>query len=146
VQLGTPEELFARPAHTFVGYFIGSPGMNVLPARIEGSSAWLGGHEIPLGQRYGTVGGRTEIGCRPEFTSVAATGGLPVAIRRVEDVGRHKIVRADFEGREINSLLPEGRTIGPDETRIVLDPRATHVYADGRIVAGDEAGAGVGAL
>jgi ABC-type sugar transport system ATPase subunit len=30
VQMGTPQELFETPAHTFVGYFIGSPGMNVL--------------------------------------------------------------------------------------------------------------------
>ena len=32
VQIGTPDDLFARPEHTFVGYFIGSPGMNFLPA------------------------------------------------------------------------------------------------------------------
>ena len=35
VQMGTPEELFERPAHTFVGHFIGSPGMNILPAQVE---------------------------------------------------------------------------------------------------------------
>ncbi|MEM7642079.1 MAG: ABC transporter ATP-binding protein, partial [Pseudomonadota bacterium] len=34
VQQGTPQELFERPAHTFVGYFIGSPGMNVLDAEV----------------------------------------------------------------------------------------------------------------
>ena len=36
VQIGTPAELFEKPKHTFVGYFIGSPGMNVLPAKIDG--------------------------------------------------------------------------------------------------------------
>ena len=36
VQIGTPAELFDKPAHTFVGYFIGSPGMNILPAEVEG--------------------------------------------------------------------------------------------------------------
>ncbi len=36
VQIGTPAELFDRPEHTFVGYFIGSPGMNFLPARGRG--------------------------------------------------------------------------------------------------------------
>jgi glycerol transport system ATP-binding protein len=41
VQMGTPEELFERPAHTFVGYFIGSPGMNLFDARIEGNRAHL---------------------------------------------------------------------------------------------------------
>ena len=51
VQLGTPQELFERPAHRFVGYFIGSPGMNFLPCRLEddgvridGTDAVLGGH------------------------------------------------------------------------------------------------------
>ena len=36
MQLGTPQELFERPAHTFVGYFIGCPGMNFLPCRLRG--------------------------------------------------------------------------------------------------------------
>jgi glycerol transport system ATP-binding protein len=36
VQIGTPEELFENPRHKFVGYFIGSPGMNFLPCTIEG--------------------------------------------------------------------------------------------------------------
>ncbi|MGD8350493.1 MAG: ABC transporter ATP-binding protein, partial [Gammaproteobacteria bacterium] len=35
VQVGTPVELFNRPNHTFVGYFIGSPGMNVLPCELD---------------------------------------------------------------------------------------------------------------
>ncbi|TIU78833.1 MAG: ABC transporter ATP-binding protein, partial [Mesorhizobium sp.] len=42
VQIGTPAELFERPRHTFVGYFIGSPGMNVLPVALEGRTALLG--------------------------------------------------------------------------------------------------------
>ena len=39
VQIGTPAELFERPEHTFVGYFIGSPGMNLLPARVSRARA-----------------------------------------------------------------------------------------------------------
>src|SRR3546814_9325512 len=48
VQIGTPEDLFERPAHTFVGYFIGSPGMNVAPVRLDGNRARLGGQVIGL--------------------------------------------------------------------------------------------------
>ncbi len=44
VQSGTPAELFDRPAHTFVGYFIGSPGMNIVPAEVRGREARIGGH------------------------------------------------------------------------------------------------------
>ena len=41
VQIGTPAELFDRPEHTFVGYFIGSPGMNFFPANVSGSRAFV---------------------------------------------------------------------------------------------------------
>ncbi len=48
VQIGTPEELFERPRHTFVGYFIGSPGMNVMPVTLSGGMAQIGGHQVQL--------------------------------------------------------------------------------------------------
>ena len=41
VQIGTPVELFERPAHTFVGHFIGSPGMNVLPCSVKDGAAFF---------------------------------------------------------------------------------------------------------
>src|ERR1700729_2684821 len=43
VQSGTPADLFDRPAHTFVGYFIGSPGMNIVPAEVKRQEARGGG-------------------------------------------------------------------------------------------------------
>ena len=138
VQLGTPEQLFARPEHTFVGYFIGSPGMNVLEGRFDGTNAIVGGHEMPVGRHFSDATGEIAIGCRPEFTRLSATGGLPVAIERVEDVGRHKIVRARFEGTEINAVLPEGTEIDADQTRMIFDPEATHIYVDGWIIDSDE--------
>jgi len=46
VQSGTPAELFDKPAHTFVGYFIGSPGMNIVPAEVRGREARVDGHVI----------------------------------------------------------------------------------------------------
>ena len=44
LQFGTPKELFERPSHTFVGYFIGSPGMNFFPCEIKNHSATVVGH------------------------------------------------------------------------------------------------------
>ena len=58
VQTGTPEELFARPAHTFVGYFIGSPGMNVLPAEVQGRQARVAGHALELAPALRRAAGR----------------------------------------------------------------------------------------
>ncbi len=139
VQIGTPQELFETPEHTFVGYFIGSPGMNVIPARVDGNKAYIDGSVVPLGRGYGTVSGKVEIGVRPEFARLSATDGLPVNIRRVEDVGRHKIVRAEFFGKNINILAPEGADVGGDMTRVSFDPDRVNVYANDWRVQGEVA-------
>jgi len=136
VQIGTPEELFQRPAHTFVGYFIGSPGMNLLDARVEGTSAWVEGTEIPLGAAYDGLSGRVQIGVRPEFVRVSEGEGLPVRIRRVEDVGRHRILRTDFFGTEINVITGEESRLPADGVRLRFDPGAVNVYSDDWRVAG----------
>ncbi|GGL83298.1 ABC transporter ATP-binding protein [Pseudooceanicola nanhaiensis] len=130
VQIGTPEELFERPEHTFVGYFIGSPGMNVIPARVEGNRAYIDGSHVELAHGYGPLGGKVEIGIRPEYARLSRTEGLPVKVRRVEDVGRHKIIRAEFFGHEINVIAGEDEAIGPDMTRVSFDPGRVNVYAD----------------
>jgi glycerol transport system ATP-binding protein len=137
VQTGTPAELFERPAHTFVGYFIGSPGMNVMPARVDGATALVEGVEIALPQAYPALSGKVEIGIRPEFVRLGKDeGGLPVRVKRIEDVGRHKIVRAEVFGREMNVVVPEGEPVSKDMNRVVFDPARIGVYQDDRLVEG----------
>lgn len=130
VQIGTPEELFDKPQHTFVGYFIGSPGMNVIPAKISGNTAIVQGIDVPLANGYGALEGKTEIGIRPEFVTLTESNGLPVKVRRVEDVGRHKIVRAELFGNDINILVDEDQSISPDMNHITFDTSRVNVYVD----------------
>ncbi len=125
VQIGTPEELFDRPEHTFVGYFIGSPGMNLLPATVAGSQAQVPGGTTALAGSYGALSGKVQLGIRPEHVRLSADQGLPVTIRRIEDVGRHRIIRAD-----LNIIAPEDQAIGADMTRAVFDPGRVNIYAD----------------
>ena len=130
VQMGTPEELFETPAHTFVGYFIGSPGMNLLEAQIDGNRAHLQGATVALGAAYGPIKGRTQIGIRPEYAVLTAGEGLPVTIRRVEDVGRHRLIRAEAMGQPLNIIAPEGMSIGTDLTHVSFAPDRINVFAD----------------
>ncbi|MFV0292501.1 MAG: ABC transporter ATP-binding protein [Paracoccus sp. (in: a-proteobacteria)] len=130
VQIGTPQELFERPEHTFVGYFIGSPGMNVIPAKVDGTRAYINGSHVDLSAGYGVPDGKVEIGIRPEFAELCETGGLPVKIRRVEDAGRHKIIRAECFGQDINIIAGEGDPISPDMNRVRFDPARVNVYAN----------------
>jgi glycerol transport system ATP-binding protein len=129
VQIGSPAELFERPKHTFVGYFIGSPGMNVMPVAVEGRSARLGSQtiELPGAPKAGTTG-VIELGIRPEYVRLGAAG-MPVSIRKVEDIGRHKVVRASFEGRDIAAIVGEDEAI-PADPKIAFDPAGINIYAD----------------
>jgi len=80
VQIGTPAELFERPSHTFVGYFIGSPGMNFMPVSVEGSEAMVGEQRIALNSapKLG-ASAKVELGIRPEFVRLGREG-MPVSI------------------------------------------------------------------
>ncbi|RGP35109.1 ABC transporter ATP-binding protein [Pseudotabrizicola alkalilacus] len=130
VQMGTPEELFETPAHTFVGYFIGSPGMNLLEAKIDGSRAHLQGQSVALGASYAPLAGCTQIGIRPEYATLTRGDGLPVRIKRVEDVGRHRLIRAEVLGQPLSIVAPEGQEIGADLTHVAFAPDRINVYAD----------------
>jgi glycerol transport system ATP-binding protein len=130
VQMGTPEELFETPAHTFVGYFIGSPGMNLLEAEIRGNTAMVAGQPVALGAGYGPVTGRSQIGIRPEYAVLTAGDGLPITIRRVEDVGRHRIIRGEVDGNTVNVIASEGMAVDANLTHVRFQPERINVYAD----------------
>ncbi|MGZ2257352.1 ABC transporter ATP-binding protein [Roseobacter sp. A03A-229] len=131
VQIGTPEELFERPAHTFVGYFIGSPGMNVFDAKIEGATAQVAGVQVPLSAGYAPPNGKVQVGVRPEYVRVTAEEtGVPARVLRVEDVGRHKIVRLEIEGAQLSAIAGEGDFIPEINPHVTFDPKGINVYAD----------------
>jgi glycerol transport system ATP-binding protein len=135
VQTGSPVELFERPRHTFVGHFIGSPGMNVLPCRLENGAVYIGAERVeienpPAGALQAT---RLGIGVRPEFVALAETG-LPVSIVRVSDAGRYRIVEARLGDSLIRLLAEDGVTIPAGSAFVRLDPAHTRLYADDRLV------------
>jgi len=131
VQIGTPQELFERPAHTFVGYFIGSPGMNLFDATLHGDTATIAGARVPLGAGYRATGGKVLIGVRPECIRLSRSGeGVAATITRVEDVGRHKVIRLDVAGTAVSAIAGEGARISPDVQHITFDLAGINVYAD----------------
>jgi glycerol transport system ATP-binding protein len=129
VQIGTPAELFERPKHTFVGYFIGSPGMNVLPVSVDGATARLGDAVIELPEPVAVgKGAVVELGVRPEYVRLGREG-IAATITKVEDIGRHRIVRASIGGHQIAVVVAEDEDI-PAEPRIAFDPAGINIYAD----------------
>ena len=135
VQVGTPVELFERPQHTFVGHFIGSPGMNLLPAELREGAAWFDGQRIDTARAPGTPepDAKIEIGVRPEFVSLDDSG-VPAEIVKVSDAGRYRIVETRCGATRVNLLVGEGIPVPADTAFLRFDPEHTQVYADGWIV------------
>lgn len=130
VQIGTPVELFERPTHTFVGHFIGSPGMNVLPCEVNDGGAFFNGQHVELeGKIVKGTGGKTEIGVRPEYVTLAKEG-LKGHVRKVSDVGRHSVVEA-MVGEQKVAVIVEGEVPNQgDEVFLDFKTEQTRLYAD----------------
>ncbi|SHO49370.1 ABC transporter ATP-binding protein [Desulfopila aestuarii] len=139
VQVGTPEELFEKPAHTFVGYFIGSPGMNIVPCELQGRTALVKGQSIDLGTSYASPTSKNvKLGVRPEHLSLNPPGeeGLPVRIVKVDDIGRHKIVKVALDDAIFNVIMPEVAAMTGDMGSLVMSSDHVNIYVDENRVTG----------
>ena len=139
VQQGTPVELFERPRHTFVGHFIGSPGMNLMPCELADGGALVSGHAIDIARTIAQpkAGAKLELGVRPEFVTFVEPGtanGLPADVVSVRDTGRNRIVQTDFAGHKVRALVPEGMPVPEGRAGIRFDPNHTQIYANSWIV------------
>lgn len=106
VQLGTPDALFERPAHTFVGHFIGSPGMNFLEVQAAGGQLQLGAQSLAAPQALPE--GVLRLGIRPEYLSLAPHGAaatLPAMVQKVQDIGTYFLVTLDAAGQTLKARL-----------------------------------------
>jgi glycerol transport system ATP-binding protein len=137
VQTGTPVELFEEPRHTFVGHFIGSPGMNLLPCEMRNGKASFAGAVVETGNA-GAVngkGGKLELGVRPEFVSVAQSG-IPAEVVKVSDAGRYRVVDTRASGFSVKLLVPENAAVPEGSVHLSFDQAHTLVYEDGWMAGG----------
>ena len=109
VQMGSAADLFERPSHTFVGHFIGSPGMNFMPGQVEMDTVHIAGRQLALPVGRELPNGDIKLGIRPEYVSLAsenAEGALPMKVSQVQDVGTHVILSASIAGHTVKARLP----------------------------------------
>ncbi len=130
VQIGTPVELFERPQHTFVGHFIGSPGMNIMPVDFDDGVARLGGQPVELEGAVTGSGGQLQLGIRPEFVSISHSG-LEAKVRKVSDVGRHAVVDAMMGDMAIKAVTDGDLPGQGDTVHLSFRPDQTRLYRDG---------------
>jgi glycerol transport system ATP-binding protein len=131
VQSGTPIELFEKPKHTFVGHFIGSPGMNFMKCEVKGGKAIVGSAKLDTFNGDKAKLGSLELGVRPEFVRFAKAG-LEATIVKVADIGRMRVVETRLSGgQSVKLIVPEGEEIPSAKARIAFDPTHSFIYSNG---------------
>ncbi len=134
VQTGTPVELFEKPKHTFVGHFIGSPGMNLLVAEAKAGKVRVQGQHVGVANGGKVTGAKLQVGVRPEFVSFAKSG-LAGRVQKVADIGRVRIV--DFAlnaGGLVKLVVPEGADIPATQSHVAFDATRTFLYQNDWLV------------
>jgi sn-glycerol 3-phosphate transport system ATP-binding protein len=123
-QVGTPAEVYGRPASAYVAGFIGSPAMNLLPgqmSRARGGLVLDSGAVVPLPSVAERDEGRlARLGFRPEETGLAPAGEgvLQARVDLVEDLGASRQVNLMLEDlplcvvTETRPALAAGQTVG----------------------------------
>jgi sn-glycerol 3-phosphate transport system ATP-binding protein len=134
-QIGTPLEVYQRPATTFVAGFIGSPAMNMLPAEvgIDARSIELGGRRLALGEPREHAGRKVTLGVRPEEVKRVTehADAVPFAVRFVEALGADTLVHGTIgESRLplVVRLAGSERVAAGDKLLVLLPPEALHLF------------------
>jgi len=111
-QIGSPLELYDRPANQFVAGFIGSPAMNFIKARLDGGEqptlVTPSGVKVtlPAAPRV-APGSDVIIGVRPEHVSLAGPEAMPAEIMVIEPTGYETQVIAKFAGQDMTCVFRE---------------------------------------
>ena len=131
-QVGTPQEMYERPANEFVAGFIGSPAMNLGTFTVDGEWAKIGPARVPLSEATRAAltpedGGKIKIGFRPEGLEVVdetVKGTIPVEVDFVEELGSDAYVYGHLVGDENGEGLGSGAE-GTSKQLIVRVPPRT---------------------
>lgn len=131
MQAGTPEELYERPEHSFVGRFIGSPGMNFLPCSLEGGQICFDGGRLAAPHAAPKPGSRLTLGLRPQAIQPAdAPTGITADLIEVEDRGPFRIADIAIGANRLKMRLAEDVPVPSGRFPVAFRPDATLLYAD----------------
>jgi glycerol transport system ATP-binding protein len=140
VQVGTPEALFERPEHTFVGHFIGSPGMNLLPVNITDGKVVFAGQTLQASADPALPDGVLTLGIRPEYTRLAGpdqSGGVDTVVEKTQDLGTHQLLTARVADHRIKArlALEQAAPAAGETARLLLLGPHTRFYRNEELVA-----------
>jgi len=139
VQTGSPKELFERPNTTFVGYFIGSPAMNLFESEATSNdSVKINNTLIKTNTNLSNLKSKKiKLGIRSEFIKIAKDQNenlVNVNVEKVEDLGNYKLITAKMGDFIIRSKISRETEIPSDNVRLHLPPEKCCVYHENKLV------------
>lgn len=127
-QVGTPTEVFDRPNCVEVAAFIGSPPMNIVPAKLDGDSLTVEGHVVRLARRPDHAPGPITVGVRPGHVRIHPNG-IPTRLYLSENLGETRLLNL-----KMGEVLVKMRTAGAeriaegDTVPIAFEPESIHLF------------------
>lgn len=125
-QIGSPLELYDKPANAFVASFIGSPSMNLIPAIGTGDGARIGDAVLAV---PGVAANRSvTLGMRPEDLTLS-DAGLPATVSVVEPTGSETHIVARLGDRDVTAVTRDRPSVRPGETiHLAPVPGRVHLF------------------
>ncbi|WP_119302817.1 ABC transporter ATP-binding protein [Dongia deserti] len=147
-QVGSPHEVFARPANIFVASFIGTPQMNLIEAEFKGygngkATVTFDQQDVDLSVNPAVANlrpGRVTVGVRPRAFSVVpedTADTIDAMAELIEPMGAETLIHARTKtGSDIRVVVPRDKKVKTGEALyLVPDPAQTHIFAeDGKAV------------
>ena len=139
VQAGTPKELFERPNTTFVGYFIGSPAMNLFETEASSNNTVkINTTLIKTSTDLSKINQKKlKLGIRSEFIEIAKDQKeniITATVEKVEDLGNYKLLTANIGELVIKSKIKRETEIGTDKVELYIPQDRCCVYENDRLV------------
>ncbi|PDT00531.1 ABC transporter ATP-binding protein [Rhizobium chutanense] len=132
-QIGSPLELYDKPANLFVGGFIGSPAMNMIRGRLDpedaGQFVAANGTRLPVANPPASAIGRDLVyGLRPEYISLDPNG-VPAEIVVIEPTGYETHLTVRLGGSDVSCVFRERVNARPGEAiRVAIDASHVHLF------------------
>jgi multiple sugar transport system ATP-binding protein len=129
-QIGTPAEVYERPANLFVAGFLGAPAINLVPARVGADGVTLDG-ALPLRLAAGraAAGQALVLGVRPEHLRLQDDGRWRATVELVEPMGNHQVVWMKLGAQTLSVLVHDGRRVTAGDTvAFDLDESALNLF------------------
>jgi ABC-type sugar transport system ATPase subunit len=125
-QIGTPVEVYEKPASRFVASFIGSPAMNMIRGTAQdGAFVTENGQRLPVGRA--PQGRKLIYGARPE--AITLGGDIPLTIEVTEPTGAETYVVGTLGGQAVTCVFRDRVAARPGEViHVAIDPAAVHLF------------------